>query len=154
MGWYHKRLAKSIWVFHISASPCNNCDIEVLDLLTPRYDIERFGIKSVPRIIEVTDLRVSVSVQHVMVADDEVQTVYVYVADQHWNPIKGAGAVGVIRYPSGEHECVFNLTDEYGFTQYTFNLHSAPRGEKIVVDVRVAYGRLTDTAQTSFFPWW
>lgn len=47
MGWYNKRLAKSLWVFHVSASPCNNCDIEILDLLTPKYDIERFGIKLV-----------------------------------------------------------------------------------------------------------
>lgn len=47
MGWKNKRLAKSIWVFHCSASPCNNCDIEILDLLTPKYDIERFGIKLV-----------------------------------------------------------------------------------------------------------
>ncbi len=47
MGWYNRRLAKSLWVFHVSASPCNNCDIEILDLLTPRYDLERFGIKLV-----------------------------------------------------------------------------------------------------------
>ncbi|HKJ69738.1 MAG TPA: NADH-quinone oxidoreductase subunit NuoB [bacterium] len=47
MGWYNKRLAKSLWVFHVSASPCNNCDIEILDLITPRYDVERFGIKLV-----------------------------------------------------------------------------------------------------------
>lgn len=47
MSWYNKRLAKSLWVFHISGSPCNNCDIEILDLLTPRYDIERFGMKLV-----------------------------------------------------------------------------------------------------------
>jgi len=47
MGWYKRRLAKSLWVFHVSASPCNNCDIEILDLLTPRYDVERFGIKLV-----------------------------------------------------------------------------------------------------------
>ncbi|HMA62003.1 MAG TPA: NADH-quinone oxidoreductase subunit NuoB [bacterium] len=47
MGWYNKRLAKSLWVFHVSASPCNNCDIEILDLLTPRYDLERLGIKLV-----------------------------------------------------------------------------------------------------------
>ena len=37
-------LTKSIWVFHAACSPCNNCDIEVLDLLTPRYDVERFGM--------------------------------------------------------------------------------------------------------------
>ena len=39
-----KALTKSIWVFHAATSPCNNCDIEVLDLLTPRYDVERFGM--------------------------------------------------------------------------------------------------------------
>jgi len=37
-------LTKSIWVFHAACSPCNNCDIEILDALTPRYDLERFGI--------------------------------------------------------------------------------------------------------------
>lgn len=35
---------KSPWVFHLSAGSCNNCDIEILDCLTPRYDVERFGI--------------------------------------------------------------------------------------------------------------
>lgn len=35
---------KSPWVFHLGASACNNCDIEVLDCLTPRHDVERFGI--------------------------------------------------------------------------------------------------------------
>jgi Ni,Fe-hydrogenase III small subunit len=39
-----KALTKSIWVFHAACSPCNNCDIEILDLLTPSYDIERFGM--------------------------------------------------------------------------------------------------------------
>ncbi|MBU0630049.1 MAG: NADH-quinone oxidoreductase subunit NuoB [Candidatus Margulisbacteria bacterium] len=35
---------KSVSVFHLGASACNNCDIEILDLLTPRHDIERLGI--------------------------------------------------------------------------------------------------------------
>lgn len=39
-----KALTKSIWVFHAACSPCNNCDIEILDVITPRYDVERFGI--------------------------------------------------------------------------------------------------------------
>lgn len=42
-----KALTKSIFVFHISAGSCNNCDIEILDLLTPRFDVERFGIQLV-----------------------------------------------------------------------------------------------------------
>lgn len=40
-----KALTKSIWVFHVSAGSCNNCDIEILDCLTPRFDVERFGIQ-------------------------------------------------------------------------------------------------------------
>lgn len=39
-----KALTKSPWVFHLSTGSCNNCDIEILDCITPRFDIERFGI--------------------------------------------------------------------------------------------------------------
>jgi Ni,Fe-hydrogenase III small subunit len=44
MGLKLAALLKSPWVFHLSTGSCNNCDIEVLDCLTPRYDVERFGI--------------------------------------------------------------------------------------------------------------
>jgi len=44
MNFKLKALTKSIWVFHAACSPCNNCDIEILDVLTPRFDVERFGI--------------------------------------------------------------------------------------------------------------
>ena len=37
-------LKKSPWVFHLAAASCNNCDIEILASLTPRFDLERFGI--------------------------------------------------------------------------------------------------------------
>jgi len=37
-------LRKSLWVYHVNTGACNNCDIELLDLLTPRFDIERFGM--------------------------------------------------------------------------------------------------------------
>jgi len=37
-------LRKSLWVYHVNAGACNNCDIEVLALLTPRFDIERLGM--------------------------------------------------------------------------------------------------------------
>ncbi|MCK9265327.1 NADH-quinone oxidoreductase subunit NuoB [bacterium] len=39
-----KALKKSLWVYHLSGGSCNNCDIEILDCLTPRFDIERFGM--------------------------------------------------------------------------------------------------------------
>jgi Ni,Fe-hydrogenase III small subunit len=39
-----KILTQSIYIFHVSSGSCNNCDIEILDCLTPRFDLERFGI--------------------------------------------------------------------------------------------------------------
>lgn len=36
---------KSPWLFHLNTGSCNGCDIELISLLTPRYDVERFGIK-------------------------------------------------------------------------------------------------------------
>jgi NADH-quinone oxidoreductase B subunit len=48
-------LKKSPWVFHLGATACNNCDIEILDVLTPKFDVERFGIVLVgsPRYADV-----------------------------------------------------------------------------------------------------
>ena len=42
-----KLLPKSLWVYHVNAGACNGCDIEVINVLTPYYDAERFGIKLV-----------------------------------------------------------------------------------------------------------
>ena len=44
MGLIENVLTKSIYVFHASSGSCNNCDIEIIDCLTPRYDVERLGI--------------------------------------------------------------------------------------------------------------
>jgi Ni,Fe-hydrogenase III small subunit len=35
----------SPWVIHFNTGSCNGCDIEILATLTPRYDVERFGVK-------------------------------------------------------------------------------------------------------------
>ena len=40
-------LPRSIWVFLCNSGSCNGCDIEIVATLTPRYDIERFGMKLV-----------------------------------------------------------------------------------------------------------
>ena len=38
---------RSPWVLHFNSGGCNGCDIEIVDLLTPRYDVERLGILKV-----------------------------------------------------------------------------------------------------------
>lgn len=47
MGLKLKALKKSPWAFHMSTGSCNNCDIELLDCFTPRFDVERFGVQLV-----------------------------------------------------------------------------------------------------------
>jgi NADH-quinone oxidoreductase B subunit len=46
---------KSPWVLHFNTGACNACDIEIIAALTPRYDVERFGIllKGTPRHADV-----------------------------------------------------------------------------------------------------
>ena len=46
---------KSPWIIHFNSGACNACDIEILASLTPRYDLERFGIllKGTPRHADV-----------------------------------------------------------------------------------------------------
>jgi len=39
---------KSPWILHFNSGACNACDIETVALLTPRYDIERFGVLQKP----------------------------------------------------------------------------------------------------------
>lgn len=38
-------MSKSPWIFHINAGSCNGCDIELVSVLTPRYDAERLGFR-------------------------------------------------------------------------------------------------------------
>jgi NADH-quinone oxidoreductase B subunit len=37
--------AKSPWILHFNTGGCNGCDIELVAALTPKFDVERFGIK-------------------------------------------------------------------------------------------------------------
>jgi NADH-quinone oxidoreductase B subunit len=46
---------KSPWIIHFNTGSCNACDIEIIAALTPRYDLERFGVllKGTPRHADV-----------------------------------------------------------------------------------------------------
>ena len=50
-----KVLTRSAWVGHLNCGSCNGCDIEVLSLFIPRFDVERFGIllKASPRHFDI-----------------------------------------------------------------------------------------------------
>ncbi len=95
-GWLRRLLprtgARSLWVFHANVGACNGCDIEVLDVLTPFWDAERFGIRLVgsPRHADV--LLVSGPVTRPMV--EPLKALYAAVPDPKIVIAIGACAVG------------------------------------------------------------
>ncbi|MBE0511904.1 NADH-quinone oxidoreductase subunit B family protein [Candidatus Bathyarchaeota archaeon] len=44
MGLFKWARTRSPWIIHFNTGGCNACDIEVMATLTPRFDVERFGI--------------------------------------------------------------------------------------------------------------
>ena len=45
-----KLVSRSPWLAHFNTAACNGCDIEVLAMLSPHYDPERFGVKLTPSV--------------------------------------------------------------------------------------------------------
>jgi len=46
---------KSPWIIHFNTGACNACDIEIVAAITPKFDLERFGVqlKGTPRHADV-----------------------------------------------------------------------------------------------------
>ena len=73
---------KSPWFLHFNTGGCNGCDIEILSLLTPRYDIERFGIlkESSPRHCDILICTGPVTQQ----VKPRLQRIYVQMPEPKW----------------------------------------------------------------------
>jgi len=94
---------KSPWILHFSSGgACNGCDIEVAAALTPRYDIERFGIlaKGTPRHADILTLTGSLTRQ----VKDRLLRIY----EQMPEP-KFVVAVGVCACSGGVFQKCYNV---------------------------------------------
>lgn len=90
---------RALWVFHVNSGSCNGCDIEIIAALTPRYDVERFGIKLVgtPRHADV--LLVTGPVTHKMA--DKLKRIYEQTpAPKAVIVVGGCGSTGGVFYES------------------------------------------------------
>ncbi len=90
---------RALWVYHMNTGSCNGCDIEILAVLTPRYDVERFGIMLVgsPRHADV--LLVTGPVTRQMAS--RVERVYEQVPDPKMVIVVGnCGIEGDVFYES------------------------------------------------------
>src|SRR5512133_3337363 len=92
----------SIWAIHFNSGSCNGCDIEILATLTPRYDVERFGIKlqGSPRNADVLVCTGPVSLQ----SRDRLRRVYEQMPDP-----KFVVAVGTCAVSGGAFQGCYNV---------------------------------------------
>ena len=89
----------SLWVLHYNTGGCNGCDIEILDLLTPRYDIERLGIvaKASPRHADVLLCTGPVTLQ----AKEGLWQIYAQMPSPKWVVAVGScSTTGAVFYGS------------------------------------------------------
>jgi len=95
-------ITKSPWIIHYNGSSCNGCDIEVLAVLTPMYDVERFGIINTgnPKHADVLLMTGAVNEQSIRV----VKQIY----DQMPNP-KVVVAVGICASSGGIFRDCYNI---------------------------------------------
>ncbi|HDQ34747.1 MAG TPA: NADH-quinone oxidoreductase subunit B [Chloroflexi bacterium] len=79
---------KSLWVLHYNSGGCNGCDIEILDLLTPRYDVERLGIlkEASPRHADVLLCTGPVTRQ----SRDRMRRIYAQIPAPKWVVVIGS----------------------------------------------------------------
>lgn len=93
---------KSPWIIHFNTGACNACDIEIIAALTPRYDLERFGVllKGTPRHADVLVCSGPVTRQ----VEDRVKRIY----DQMAEP-KFVIAVGTCACSGGVFNGCYNV---------------------------------------------
>ena len=96
------KMKQSPWVLHYDGSSCNGCDIEVLASLTPRYDLERFGIINTgdPKHADVFLITGGINFQNRMV----VQQLYSQMPDP-----KVVVAVGICACDGGIFKDCYNI---------------------------------------------
>lgn len=97
----------SPWAIHYNSGSCNGCDIEILATLTPRYDVERLGIKlqGSPRHADVLICTGPVTLQ----SRDRLKRIY----DQMPEP-KFVVAVGSCAISGGVFQGCYNIVGSIG----------------------------------------
>ena len=131
----------SPWAIHFNSGSCNGCDIEILATFTPRYDVERFGIKlqGSPRHADVLVATGSVTRQ----ARERLLRTY----EQMPNP-KFVVAVGVCGISGGAfqgcYNCLGGIDQVLPVSAYVPGC--PPRPEAIIFGIASLLNSLKETA--------
>ena len=107
-----------------------------------------------PVTLSPVSLRARAFVKQPITGRTGLQTVFVFVTDQAGQPIVGANVTFVVRSLEGERTIGMPATDARGNAVVTFDIGNLAPGQTVVIEVRIVYGALFITSQTSFMPWY
>jgi hypothetical protein len=116
--------------------------------LDPASD-ENYGLQ----LPNVTALDVVASVDHPSAAQDQPQTLFVFVYDQDGAPVEGVKVRAVIHFPNGDGQVTLPPTNDLGLSWLTFNVGQVPMGETVAIEVLASYAGVEGATQTSFLVW-
>lgn len=119
---------KSPWLLHFNTGACNACDIEIIASLTPRYDLERFGIvlKGTPRHADILVCSGPVT--------KEVRPRLKRIYDQMAQP-KFVVAVGTCACTGGVFEGCYNIEGGINSTiPVSLYIPGCPASPKAIID--------------------
>ncbi len=93
---------KSPWILHFNTGACNACDIEIIAALTPRFDLERFGVllKGTPRHCDIMACSGPVTLQ----IESRIRRIYEQVPEP-----KLVVAVGTCATSGGVFDGLYNV---------------------------------------------
>jgi Ni,Fe-hydrogenase III small subunit len=97
-----KSIRKSPWVSYFNSGGCNGCALEVVALVTPRYDIERFGCILKPSARHADVLIVSGALTEQ--SRERLRQVY-----KQMSPDKKVMAVGICACSGGPFRFTYNI---------------------------------------------
>lgn len=142
MGLMDYARKKSPWIVHLNCNSCNGCDIETLAVLTPIYDVERFGVVNVgnPKHADVLVVTGSVNKRNIRV----LKNTYDQIPDP-----KVVVAVGACAATGGIFKECYNVLG--GVDQFipvdVYVPGCCPRPEAIMDGVVQAVGKLPEKAK-------
>jgi NADH-quinone oxidoreductase B subunit len=119
---------KSPWVLHFNTGACNACDIEIIAALTPRYDLERFGVllKASPRHADVLVCTGAVTKQ----IEDRLKRIYEQMAEP-----KFVVAVGTCACSGGVFQGCYNIKGGINTTiPVSAYIPGCPASPKAIID--------------------
>lgn len=119
---------KSPWILHFNTGACNACDIEIIAALTPRYDIERFGVilKGTPRHADVLVCSGPVTKQ----IEDRLVRIYEQMAEP-----KFVVAVGTCSCSGGVFKDCYNIKGGIDTTiPVSAYIPGCPASPKAIID--------------------